>query len=63
MTSYANHRSLGFMRRLFKRLHIQKLRHVLLSAQGAQVAEWLARQSLTNAARVRFPAGDLIPAP
>ena len=27
----------------------------------AQVAEWLARQSLTNAARVQFPAGDLIP--
>ena len=30
---------------------------------GAQVAEWLARRPLTNAARVRFPAGDLIPAP
>ena len=27
---------------------------------GAQVAEWLARRSLANAARVRFPAGDLI---
>ena len=26
---------------------------------GAQVAEWLARRSLTSAARVRFPAGDL----
>ena len=24
-------------------------------------AEWLARRPLTNAARVRFPAGDLIP--
>ena len=30
---------------------------------GVQVAERLARRSLTNAARVRFPAGDLIPAP
>ena len=30
---------------------------------GVQVAEWLARRSLTNAARIRFPAGDLIPAP
>ena len=27
---------------------------------GAQVAEWLARRSLTNAARVRFTAGDLL---
>ena len=30
---------------------------------GAQVAEWLARQPPTIASRVRFPAGDLIPAP
>ena len=30
---------------------------------GAQVAEWLARRPLSNAARVRFLAGDLIPAP
>ena len=29
---------------------------------GVQVAEQLARQSLTNAARVPLPAGDLIPA-
>ena len=27
---------------------------------GAQMAEWLTRRSLTNAARVRFLAGDLI---
>ena len=31
--------------------------------KGVQVAEWLARWPLTNAARVRFLAGDLIPAP
>ena len=34
----------------------------LASNKGVQVAEWLARRPLTNAARVRFPAGDLIPA-
>ena len=33
-----------------------------LTIMGAQVAEWLARRPLTNVARVRFPAGDLIPA-
>ena len=30
--------------------------------KGVQVAEWSACRSLTNAARVRFPAGYLIPA-
>ena len=54
----------------FKHEHCLKLNSqfkfkfkVNIQHSGAQVAEWLARRSLTNAARVRFPAGDLIPAP
>ena len=30
---------------------------------SVQVTEWLAHRYLTNVAKVRFPAGDLIPAP
>ena len=36
---------------------------LIISQVGAQVATLVVRRPLTNAARVRFPAGDLIPVP
>ena len=35
----------------------------LLGTMAAQVADFIARRPATNAAQVRFPAGDLIPVP